>query len=256
VCRHVAYLGPPLRLADLVLAPEHSLLVQSYAARELLRGTVCADGFGVGWYAPGGQEPAAYRRDLPIWADGDLLGVARAVRSSCVVAAVRNGTPGIPGGPAAVQPFPHGGYLFAHNGAVTGFTQRARELRGLLPDDLYSALHGGSDSETIFMLLVDRVRRAGGDLAAGVRAGLAEVAERAPGSGLNVVMTDGRDLVASRMAPGVRADSLYVLEDGRRTPGGVVVASEPFDDDPGWTPVPEGTVVTAGPARTLSLAPV
>jgi glutamine amidotransferase len=31
--------------------------------------------------------------------------------------------------------------------------------------------------------------------------------------------------------------------------GGVIVASEPGDDEPGWTEVPEGSVITATPQR-------
>ena len=197
MCRHLAYLGPPLRPEELVLAPPHSLLVQSHAARELLRGSVCADGFGVGWYADGEPEPAVYRRESPIWADPDLPRVARAVRSPV---RRRLGAQRHPGrarrsrrGPAdAARRVP-----FAHNGAVAGFAELARALREGLPDDLYAAARGAGDSEALFLLVLAAVRAAGGDLAAGVRAALAEVAERAPGSGLNVVLTDGRTLVAT-----------------------------------------------------------
>ena len=213
--------GPPVTLDALVLDPPHSLLRQSYAARELLRGVVCADGFGVGWYAQGEPEPAVYRREAPIWADADLPRVGRAVRSGCVVAAVRNGTPGIPGGPAAVAPMPLGGYLFAQNGHLAGFAERARALREGLPDDLYAAMRGASDSETLFMIVLARIREAAGDLAAGVAAALAEVGERSPGSGLNVIVADGAGVVASRLAAGVPADTLYLLEDeGLATSGG------------------------------------
>jgi glutamine amidotransferase len=254
MCRHLGYLGPsPVALGDLVLVAPHSLLEQSYAPRELLRGCVCADGVGVGWYAEGDPEPAAYRREGPIWADPDLPGVARVVRSRCVVAAVRNATPGVPGGLASVQPFRHGAYLFSHNGAVAGFAERARALRDLLPDDLHAALAGASDSETLFLLTLARVREAGGDLAAGLRAALAEVAERAPGSGLNVLLTDGRTMVASRVADGGPADSLHVLVDGRRFPGAAVVASEALDDDPRWESVPEGRIVVAAGDREPTL---
>ena len=89
VCRHLAYLGPPTRLAALLLDPPHGLLHQSYAPSDMRGGgTVNADGFGAGWYAPcsGGQRgpaphgdrcdpaagrrrPARYRSDRPLWSD-------------------------------------------------------------------------------------------------------------------------------------------------------------------------------------------
>ena len=67
MCRIVAYLGgPEATLSSVVLEPEHSLLVQSYAPKEMMSGVVNADGFGVGWYAPwSGDEPAVYRSDVP-----------------------------------------------------------------------------------------------------------------------------------------------------------------------------------------------
>jgi len=254
MCRHLAYLGEPARLADLVLMPQHSLVAQSYAAQELLRGTVCADGFGVGWYADGDPEPALYRRECPIWSDPDLAGVARVVRSRCVVASVRNATPEVGHvGAAGVQPLVSGRFLFSHNGFIAGFAERARELRALLPDDLYAAHRGGGDSETLFLLILACIRDADGDLAEGVAAALAEVSRRAPGSALNVLATDGRSLVASRFRAGDDpSDSLYLLE----RPGSVLVASEPLDGDPGWTAVPEGNLAVLGTTATTRLVEV
>ncbi|PJT50014.1 class II glutamine amidotransferase, partial [Streptomyces albidoflavus] len=69
MCRHLAYVGPALPLGELVSAPEHSLFRQSWAPRHQRYGTVNADGFGLGWYAPGDPVPARYRRAGPIWAD-------------------------------------------------------------------------------------------------------------------------------------------------------------------------------------------
>lgn len=246
MCRVVAYLGASARLDDLVLTPPHSLVRQSFAARELLRGSVCADGFGVGWYGHGDPEPALYRRECPIWADPDLAGVTRVTRSGCVVASVRNATPEVGHvGAAGVQPLVSGRYLFAHNGFIASFSDRARELRGLLPDDLYAAHRGGGDSETLFLVILAHVREAGGDLAHGLRDALAEVARRAPGSALNVVLSDGHGVVACRFrADDGEADSMYLSS----RPGAAFVASEPLDDDPSWTAVPPGAVVALDPA--------
>lgn len=245
MCRHVGYLGPRRPLADVALTPVHGLVEQSYRPRELLRGSVCADGFGLGWYADGHAEPAVYRRDTPIWADPDLPGVARVVTSDAIVGMVRNATPAVGHvGAADVQPFAAGTHLFTHNGFVADFADRARELRAGLPDDLYSAHRGGGDSETLFLLCRAAVREEG-DLVAGVRRALADVARRAPGSALNVLVADGRTMVASRFTDGGPADSLYVNDEHPDLSGGVVVASEALDDAPGWRTVPEGHVVSA-----------
>lgn len=256
MCRHVAYLGAPAPLSSLVTEPPHSLAVQSYACRELLRGSVCADGFGVGWYADGDRVPAVYRREQPIWSDADLASVARAVRSRCIVGSVRNATIGIPWGPASVQPMPHDGHLFCHNGGILDFASHSRSLRAMLPDDLYRVVRGGSDTETLFMLVLARVRDASGDLVAGLGEALREVQRISPGSGLNTLLTDGRILVASRFAGDAPNDSLYVLTGGHLLPGGTVIASERLDDDPGWREVPAGTLVVVRPAAVPTLMEV
>jgi glutamine amidotransferase len=237
MCRHLAWLGAPRPLADFVTVPSHSLVVQSYAARELLRGTVCADGFGIGWYPEDGAPPARYRRELPIWADMDLREVSTAIRTTAAVAAVRNATPGISGGVASTQPVLADGILASHNGFIDGFAGHARGLRDRLSEDLYGALTGESDSETLLLLAIEHVRREG-SMAAGLEAAFAEVMAVSPGSAICVVMTDGRELVAARMAGGGPCDSLYV----RHLPDGVVVASEALDADSGWEPIPAEAV--------------
>lgn len=244
MCRHLAWLGAPRVAATFVTEAPHALLVQSYAARELLRGSVCADGFGLGWFPDGEPEPVRYRRAEPIWADPDLPRFAQCVRARAIVAAVRNGTPGIPGGIASVQPVAAGRYLGSHNGFIADFRRHARTLRAGLPDDLYALLSGESDSETLLLLVLAHVRRAG-DLAAGVEAAAEQVLRQAPGSSLCVVMTDGQELVAARIADGQPCDSLYA----RRDPDGVLVASEPLDADGRWEPLPADAVTriaTAG----------
>ncbi|MEV4728171.1 ergothioneine biosynthesis protein EgtC, partial [Micromonospora humida] len=77
MCRHLAYLGPPVTLRSLLYDPPHSLVRQSWAPRDMRGGgTVNVDGFGVGWYPgtgrPGGDDgrggaPVRYRRAGPIW---------------------------------------------------------------------------------------------------------------------------------------------------------------------------------------------
>ena len=163
MCRMVAYLGKMERpLSSLVLHPQHSLLVQSYAPKEMMSGVVNADGFGVGWYAPEVDgEPAVYRSNAPIWADRSFASIAPRVRSSTVLAAVRSATPGLPVEESGVPPFASGPYLFVHNGAIKDFRHTVmRPLRSLLSDASYSELLGVTDSETIFALLLDRLREA------------------------------------------------------------------------------------------------
>src|SRR4051794_41614698 len=97
MCRHLAYLGAPVTLADLVLDPPHSLLHQSYAPRHQRSGTVNADGFGVGWWNLDERpEPARYRRSQPIWTHRAVASFAGLVRSTAVGAGGRSATTPLP----------------------------------------------------------------------------------------------------------------------------------------------------------------
>ena len=133
MCRHLAYLGPPVTLRSLLTDPPHGLATQSWAPRRQRHGTVNVDGFGVGWYAPGDPEPARYRRAGPVWADPSFADLARVTRSGAVLAAVRSATAGTEPGEAAAAPFAAGRWLFSHNGVLTGWPAAAAGLAAALP---------------------------------------------------------------------------------------------------------------------------
>ncbi len=268
MCRIAAYLGgSETQLSSLVLEPAHSLLVQSYAPKEMLSGVVNADGFGCGWYAPEVDgEPAVYRSNAPMWADRSFASIAPKIRSRTVLAAVRSATSGLPAEESGVPPFASGPYLFAHNGAIKNFRQSVlRPLRDLLSDESYSGLLGITDSETIFALLLDHLRGSRtevGDaaaLAGAVAATLGKVSATCEDLGvtatLNIGVTDGEAMVFSRYSTQGPGNSLYILEGARSYPGAVVIASERFDDDPAWRPVPDGHLLVADPGGT-SLQPL
>lgn len=259
MCRIVAYLGEKeIRLSSLTLEPEHSLLVQSYAPKEMLSGVVNADGFGAGWYAPEiDGEPAVYRSNAAMWADRSFASIAPKVRSATVLAAVRSATPGLPAEESGVPPFASGPYLFAHNGAIKDFRATAmRPLRDALSDASYSGLLGVTDSETIFALLLDRLRDAvihpgDADALAEATAGtLRHVSDVCTGLGvpatLNVGVTDGEAMVFARYSTEGPGNSLYFIEDGEAFPNAVVVASERLDGDGGWREAPDGHLLAIG----------
>ena len=248
MCRHAAYLGPPRLLARDLLDAPHSLHHQSFAPRELLVGSVNADGFGVAWYAPDIAPGAAlYRSTLPIWADASFASVARHTRSGVWVANVRNGTD--PGTTALTNthPFADGPWSFSHNGFLGGFrTGAMRRLRAGLSDAQYAHIAGCTDSETLFRLVLTRIE-AGSDAPRALGSVLGEASEVAEEqqtvAQLNVLLSDGSTVWATRLANQPRTNSLYVCE--RDTADGTerFVASEPFDEGAGWQAVEPGSLV-------------
>ena len=234
----LAYLGPSITLQWLLYDPPHSLHEQSWAPRLQRSGVVNADGFGVGWYDRQRRpEPARYRTARPMWADRSFASMAGLIESDAVLAAVRGATPPSPNEESSTPPFTDGPWLFAHNGRVEGFRDgAASRLRRTLTERREAGILGTSDSEVLFAMALDRL-----DEGAEPHLALASVvgSVEAVGTGqLTMLMTDG-----GRIAAVAAGDSLAVLR-GEHL---VVVASEPFDDDPDWHVVPDRTVVLAGP---------
>ncbi|MFI1680450.1 ergothioneine biosynthesis protein EgtC [Streptomyces sp. NPDC020607] len=242
MCRHLAYLGSPEPLGSLVVAPAHSLFRQSWAPRRQRHGTVNADGFGVGWYAEGDPVPARYRRSGPIWGDGSFADLARVVRSGAVLGAVRDATLSGADGEAAAAPFAAGPWLFSHNGAITGWPRSLAPLAQDLPPAELLTMEARCDSALVWALVLNRLRR-GDEEAQALADTVIEVAEAAPGSRLNLLLTNGDTIAATAWG-----DTLwYLAEPGRRT----VVASEPYDDDPHWREVPDRTLLAASRTDVL-----
>ena len=266
MCRHLAYLGPPTRLAPLLLDPPHGLLHQSYAPSDMRGGgTVNADGFGAGWYPPVargcerrprhrtatrvttrppsvGAAPARYRSDRPLWADTGFAALAAVTSATGVLAAVRSATPGMPVTSTAAAPFAEGRWLFSHNGVVRGWPAAvAGPAAGLPVTDLLT-LDAPTDSALLWALVRHRLR-AGDDPAAVLADVVRSVDGAAPGSRLNLLLTDGTAIWATTWTHALSV---------RRGAGAVTVASEPSDASAGWAAVPDRSLVVATPQRCAS----
>ncbi|MDW8804279.1 ergothioneine biosynthesis protein EgtC [Streptomyces scabiei] len=243
MCRHIACLGTTdLPLGRVLVDPPHGLFRQSWAPRRQRYGTVNADGFGVGWYAQGDPVPGRYRRAGPIWGDQSFADLARVVRTGALLAAVRDATVAGADDEAAAAPFSAGPWLFSHNGAVTGWPGSLAPLAAELPAVEVLSMEARNDSALVWALVLNRLR-AGDPEGQALADTVLEVARAAPGSRLNLLLTDGETITATAWG-----DTLWY----RTGPGpGTVVASEPYDDDPHWVEVPDRTLLAASRTDVL-----
>ena len=245
MCRHLAYLGPPATLRSVIIDPPHGLYRQAWAPRRQRFGTMNVDGFGVGWYAGGDPVPARYRHPGPIWGDESFADVARVTSAGAMLAAVRSATAGTDHGASAIAPFVSGPWLFSHNGKIDGWPASVAGLVGTLPAEALLRLEARVDSALLWALALDRLRRgrAPGEALTDVIGML-----RAAGvtGRFNFLLTDGRVIAAT-----AAGDTLFY----RRRDGALVVASEPGDNGPGWTEVPDDSIVTAT-AEQVGVAPL
>jgi glutamine amidotransferase len=204
------------------------------------------DGFGIGTFEPDGtpdvdKAPARALGDAPF---------AREAAEECsrtYVAHVRHAsTGGLTY--ANTHPFERDGRLFAHNGVVA-----------FDPGRRFDGVEGETDSERLFAAISDAIRARGGDVGAGIRDAVREVATTTELYSLNFVLTTPDDVWALRYP---EHNELHLLErrggpslDDRASTGMrvrsedaaggdlVVIASERIDDDERWEEVAPGELV-------------
>jgi predicted glutamine amidotransferase len=244
MCRFVAYVGEPVFLDELICRPAHSLLHQSLRSEQAKTRTN-GDGFGVGWYGEG-SEPGVYREVMPAWSDENLLSLARTLKSHLFFAHVRAAT-GTPIARQNCHPFRHGKWLFMHNGQIGGYAQLRRALEARLPDGLYAARKGATDSELLFLLALARIEQQGADVQDAMQATLDQTCTQMRAHGIaeplrfSAALTDGRRLHIFRCASDDAPPTLYVKQGER----GSIVASEPLESgDDGWRALANGEMLT------------
>jgi glutamine amidotransferase len=144
-----------------------------------------------------------------------------------VVAAVRSATVGMPIDVSATAPFTDGQWLLSHNGIVD---------RAVLP--LTSAAESVCDSAmlaaTIFALGLDALGET-----------IVQIGSLDRDARLNILAANG-----SRMLATTWGDTLSIL----RRDDGVVLASEPYDNNPQWADVPDRHLVEVTPDRVTLTA--
>jgi predicted glutamine amidotransferase len=255
VCRWLAYSGSPIRLDELLVKRDRSLIDQSLHARQGATPTN-GDGFGVGWYGDA-ETPMVYRSTHPAWNDRNLRELASGISSPLFFAHIRAST-GTAIQETNTHPFRYGRWLWMHNGLIREFPRVKRELALTIDESLFPSIEGTTDSETMFYLAltfgleddpVQAVERMVGFVEeTGQRHGVENPIQ------MTVATTDGssvwvfryssegdsRTLYFSTRMDDLKAlypesEELATLSDETR-----VVVSEPLGDLPGaWNEVPE-----------------
>jgi predicted glutamine amidotransferase len=263
MCRWLAYSGSPIRMEELLVKRDRSLLDQSLHSR-LGATTTNGDGFGVGWYEDA-ETPRLYRSTHPAWNDRNLRELAAGISSRLFLAHIRAST-GTAIQETNTHPFRYGRWLWMHNGLIREFPRVKRELALAVADELYPSIEGTTDSETMFYLALTFGLEDDPIDAVGRMVGLVEAAGRRHGIEhpiqMTVATTNGESIWAFRYSSEGDSRSLYFstrmdalkalypesevlasLSDETR-----VVVSEPLGDLPGaWNEVPESHVGVVRP---------
>jgi glutamine amidotransferase len=229
MCRHLAYVGAPIALHELLFGAPHSLCEQALHPRHQTSGSDNPHGWGVAWYEPGATAPARHRTVTPIWDDAAFADRARDTRGTAVLAAARLASPGAALVESGNAPFIAGLWAFSLNGVVHDFRGEAGDaLRAHIGAARTAALEGDSDTEVVFAIVRARLD-AGDSPGEALTTAVDEITAITTGR-LNLLLTDGVRVAATRFG-----NSLFVREG--------TVASEPLDGQSDWRAVPDSSLV-------------
>lgn len=274
MCRFLGYVGSEILLADLISHPANSLIRQSYKSKERSE-PLNGDGFGVGWYSPEvSNEACVFTSISPAWNNRNLLNLAEHIKSHCFFAHIRAASPGTAVSESNCHPFHFGRFMWMHNGTIEGFSSIKRRLRHSLPDRLYHAIEGTTDSEHAFAVFLnflgDKTENSGAnDLSDSLVNTIGQLEEWAREAGIkqssiyNFAVTDGQNIVTVRYVsnPQIEPISLYFSRRGKfrcsngkseiieccHDESGVIVASERLTDDrESWTRVAPNHMLIVG----------
>ena len=295
MCRVLAYLGAPAIVDDLLYRGDVSLVRQATDSR--LMDLLNLGGFGLAAWDPRSPEPSrpfTYRTaGVPMF-DRNLKALSEKVQAQALVAHVRGVIydPSERVGLQNVHPFLFDGAAFAmaQNGDLYDFERMRYDLLEHIPRDLIANVEGTTDTEWVYALTLAQLDDPMGpctaqDMADATREALRIIRDVREQRGIqtqspiNLVLTDGRSLVATRYVfdygwypddgsffAGERehdfttlwytAGSGYGKADGEWRMGtngattSVLVASEPLSEDTStWMRAPEYTMLVAEPDR-------
>lgn len=243
MCRLTAYIGPEIPLENIVVKPRHSLVVQSRMASES-KTTVNGDGFGLAWYQSL-SEPGLYREVLPAWADSNLSSLCRLLHSRLFLAHVRASTMS-ESTRTNCHPFAYQRWSFMHNGQIGDFERLKRGLEASLSDTLYQARKGTTDSEMLFLLLLNEGLENNPYKAIQTvinrLINAAQAQNLLPFLRLSCVFSDGESLFGFRYATDQYSPTLYLSR--TLDNGGSCLASEPLEGDThNWQAIRCGTFI-------------
>lgn len=245
MCRWIAYSGSPIYPKNYLYEEQFSLVEQSQHARKS-KSIVNGDGFGLGWYG-NLKEPGLFRDILPAWNNENLRSLAHQIEARIFMAHVRAATD------TAINrdnchPFALEEKLFMHNGQIGEYLKIRRQLENLLDDRLFAARLGNTDSELMFLLLIQYevetdFAAAINELIVTVQKTLADAAITAPFR-FTAAFSDGTKLQAVRYSSDRFAPTLFY----HCTETGCLLVSEPLDDDlAGWQKIQSNQTITIEP---------
>ncbi len=250
MCRLLGYVAEhPASVTD--------LLGPAYAADFVALTRVHGDGWGMAWRQADGRI-ATERAPHSAASDPDYHRLVEAELAQIGLVHLRWATDGLTVGLANTHPFGDGELALAHNGSISPISR----IDDLLTPASRQLVQGDTDSERYFQFLRQSIASTA-DTDAGVRTGIAVLADAFPAASLNAILLAPDAMYVVHVNSGAPApidDLRILLRDEpppaghstayfemayRVTPSSVVVASSGLVGSD-WQPVPPDSVIRIG----------
>lgn len=163
MCRALLYLGEPVLLDNFLYQPDSALVRQSYMPKML--NLLNLAGFGLRAWDPASNDPerpySYYSQQLPVF-DRNLKNLAEKIRAGCLLAHVR-GVAYHTRVEISLQNchpfhFKNVPLVLAHNGDLARFADMKGLLSSHIKPELLAQIHGTTDSEWVYALIVSQLR--------------------------------------------------------------------------------------------------
>ena len=211
------------------------------------------DGWGMAWYDTGGPHISKSPRRAA--AEPDYHRLAGQALGDLGLVHLRWATPGLGLGYDNCHPFRYGPYTFAHNGAI----HPQDRLGEMLPADWERRLAGTTDSERYLLHIMWRLAERRGDMIAAVADTVAGIAASYAVNSLNAVLLAPSRMYVIAWHDPARIPAVELRKRGLgstpeeiagyfhlayRATGDAVVAASSGWPQPGWTVLPNASVLT------------
>ncbi len=249
MCRWLAYQGEPVYLETLIYQPEFSLIQQSLCARKGVT-RVNADGFGIGWYSKR-LTPGVFHEVMPAWSDDNLRSLAHHLSSHRFMAHVRAST-GTQVSRANCHPFVVDHWMFIHNGQIGEYESLRYSLERKLTEPWYRHRSGTTDSELIFLLMlqnglqnnpVSAIEKTLEEILVIIESKQIESPFKA-----SMCLSDGEQIWVVRYSSDGHAPTVFWQQTGQN----VVFSSEPLSSEGKWRLINEHSVIQVKKDQILS----
>ncbi len=219
MCRVLGYLGPKVRIADLITRPKNSLINQSFDAEYHHMLQVAGGGFA-SWEkgSPTEGEPLIYKSCQPAFYDKNLQALSRKLHTNNLLAHIRatgySHRASIHDDNCHPFLYPEFRLALAHNGGLPGWREMRSDIMAASKPEIVRHLAGSTDTETLYCLLMSQYDDPTRDMSSaeiidGLTRFMQKIVEIKKRHGnrniakLKFFLADGNDLVVANMGLGL-----------------------------------------------------